>query len=48
MKGSDNKAGIRLPKPNILVRLLALLVTAALALGALTWWSTGTSSTWTR
>ena len=48
MKDQTTKQASASQKPNILVRLLALLVTAALALGALTRWSTGTSSTWTR
>lgn len=40
MKDQTTKQASASQKPNILVRLLALLVTAALALGALTWWST--------
>ena len=35
-------------KPNILFRLLALLVTAALVLAPWLWSCTGTASTWTR
>ena len=34
-------------KPNILFRLLALILTAALLLGAVFLWPTGTGSTWT-